>query len=225
MTSESGTHLTPVATLVIWMTCMAVGLIGLRIPYPRPWPAMPPAAPVMARLVNVQITAEPAPRLSQRTPMLPQANVVEPSPPPMPAPLAEPAEAPMMAIATPVPLKTISMPPPAPAPIAPVATVATTHPTPPTEAAPSVQQITFGQGEGAQPAPDYPIEAQLDGEQGTVVVQLTVAADGHVASAAVVSPSPWPLLNQSAVRAVRETWQFSAGPVRIFEVAIQFKGQ
>jgi TonB family protein len=88
--------------------------------------------------------------------------------------------------------------------------------------APTTQQLTFGQGEGSQPAPEYPIEAQLAGQHGVVVVRFAVDRDGNVTSAVPISPCPWPLLNQSAVRAIRETWHFQPGPVRSYEVSIQF---
>ena len=74
----------------------------------------------------------------------------------------------------------------------------------------------------SQPAPEYPIESQLAGQHGVVVVRFTVDQDGNVTTAQAIQPCPWPLLNQSAVRAVRETWHFRPGPVRAYEVSIQF---
>ena len=89
---------------------------------------------------------------------------------------------------------------------------------------PLVQHLTYGHGEGRQPAPIDPYEAALAHQQGTVVVRFTVDANGNVTGADAVSPSPWPLLNQAAVRAVRDTWHFSAaGAPRAYEVSIQFK--
>jgi protein TonB len=87
----------------------------------------------------------------------------------------------------------------------------------------SVIQLTYGEGEGEQPAPEYPSEAVRAGQEGTVVVRMTVAEDGRVTQAQAISPSPWPVLNSAAVRAVRSTWRFRRGPVRIYEVSIQFQ--
>lgn len=92
----------------------------------------------------------------------------------------------------------------------------------PSMAAPPTVGLTYGQGEGDQLAPEYPPEAVLDGEEGTVQVLMNVDEDGRVTSAEAISPCKWPLLNESAVRAVRETWRFGPGKKRRFEVSIQF---
>ena len=74
-----------------------------------------------------------------------------------------------------------------------------------------------------QPPPEYPPEAVINGEEGTVIVRLTVDQDGRVTDAVASSPCSWPLLNNAAVRAVRSTWRFQKGPVRSYEVSIQFQ--
>jgi TonB family protein len=88
---------------------------------------------------------------------------------------------------------------------------------------PAIIQLTFGEGEGRQPAPEYPPEAVIAGQEGTVIVRLTVDESGRVTDAVASSPSSWPLLNNAAVRAVRATWWFRKGPVRSYEVSIQFQ--
>jgi len=87
----------------------------------------------------------------------------------------------------------------------------------------AVQQLTFGQGEGRQPSPDYPTQAIQQHQEGTVVVRLIVADNGQVSSAEVTQRCPWPLLNESALRTVRQQWQFPAGRLRVYEVAIRFQ--
>ncbi|MGD0388050.1 MAG: TonB family protein [Tepidisphaeraceae bacterium] len=87
----------------------------------------------------------------------------------------------------------------------------------------SAIRLTYGEGEGEQPAPDYPPEAVRAGQEGTVVVRMTVGEDGRVTQAEAISPCPWPVLNSAAVRSVRTTWRFRKGPVRIYEVSIQFQ--
>jgi TonB family protein len=54
------------------------------------------------------------------------------------------------------------------------------------------------------------------------VVRLTVGENGRVLTAEALSPSPWPLLNEAALRAVRERWHFHSGPPRAYDVAIRF---
>jgi TonB family protein len=97
------------------------------------------------------------------------------------------------------------------------------------QAAPSQAQadatptrIVYGQGEGQQPKPDYPLEAQIAREYGKVLVRFTIGQDGSVTSAEAIQPCPYPLLNQSAVRTIREEWRFEPGPVRVREIIIEF---
>jgi protein TonB len=92
-----------------------------------------------------------------------------------------------------------------------------------TAAAPPVQTLTYGQGEGRQPAPRYPRRAIREGQEGTVLIRLSVNENGRVMSATAVSPSPWPLLNDAALEAVRQRWRFSPGSLRYFEVPIRFE--
>jgi len=63
---------------------------------------------------------------------------------------------------------------------------------------------------GSMPTPAYPAEARRLGQSGTLVVEFTVDSSGQVISAYAISPSPWPLLNQEAVRTVRR-WRFPPG--------------
>lgn len=51
--------------------------------------------------------------------------------------------------------------------------------------------------------PDYPRLAKLRGEEGDVVVEIQVGADGSVAQVAVVSSSGFPSLDEAAVKAAR----------------------
>jgi protein TonB len=86
-----------------------------------------------------------------------------------------------------------------------------------------VQSITYGLGEGKQPAPEYPSRAMREGQEGTVQILFAVAPDGHVLTAEISKASPWRLLNEAAVRAVRDRWRFRAGTARRYEVAIRFE--
>jgi len=195
MTSDSESQLLPEVTLVVWLACLAVGIAGWWLPYLRSRPPPKQPEPVQAELVDIKIAREPSLALP------PQA--VSPQPPSV---SALPAPTPAVSFVTPMEMRTLPS-------VKPVHAVA---------APPTTQQLIYGQGEAAQPAPEYPIEAQLAGQHGVVVVRFTVDKDGNVTTAQAISPSPWPLLNQSAVRAVRETWHFRPGPVRAYEVSIQF---
>ena len=91
------------------------------------------------------------------------------------------------------------------------------------QAVPAPQQLTFGQGDGRQPAPEYPVRARREGQEGTVKVRFLVGEDGRVLTAEAAAQSPWPMLNDSALRVVRERWRFRAGTLRNYEVAIRFQ--
>ncbi len=75
---------------------------------------------------------------------------------------------------------------------------------------------------GTMPAPRYPRESRRRGQEGTVVVEFTINASGKVSSVVAVKPSPWPLLNEEAVRTVRR-WKFPAGAVMKKQLPIVFK--
>ena len=75
---------------------------------------------------------------------------------------------------------------------------------------------------GRMSAPSYPPEARRKGQTGTVVVEFTVDSSGRVISAYAKSPSPWPLLNDEAVRTVRR-WKFPPGGVMKLQRPIVFQ--
>lgn len=137
--------------------------------------------------------------------------------------LPGPPELPEMAEATPLP-EIPDLPPPAPKQAGPRETSASPR------AARSHRGSTSGSGGsrgsagrgggsgmsdakrlagGRMPPPSYPGEARRKGQTGTVLVEFVVGADGRVVSAHAKRPSPWPLLNNAAVRAVRR-WRFPA---------------
>ncbi len=221
--------LVPVGTAALWMMCLAVGTIGLLIPYPLPRAPLKELAPVQAQLMHVQLMND-ASLPPEVGPPVPDEL---PAPPPPPAEnITAPAAPPLVAVAVPNPAIVMARPIQGPTTIVeprhatpPHSPVAATGPSiPATPRAPArPTHLTFGEGDGNQPAPEYPREARLARQQGTVLIQFTVGEDGRVQSARAVVPSPFPLLNQAALRAVREDWRFSAGAVRTFEVSIQFE--
>jgi protein TonB len=61
---------------------------------------------------------------------------------------------------------------------------------------------------GVNPKPPYPMLARRMGMQGTVVLRVHVRADGSVAEAALAQSSGSQLLDDSALKTVREQWRF-----------------
>ena len=208
--------LAAVFTLVCWLGCMAVGVLGLVIPYVRPSPPAPAAEPVIVETMKIELQDEPNPET---------AAVFEPktaTPPetmnltkiPAPIPVTQPS--PSIAFALPIeaPSRIVDARNAVPDRTEPEVAKGATH---------APELLTFGQGEGIQPAPEYPLRARRAGMEGTVLLRLTVDEEGRVVAVKMESPSPWPLLNESATRTVRERWRFSKGKLRVYEVPIRFE--
>jgi TonB family protein len=209
-----------VLTLVLWVSCLAVGWIGFTFPYARPLPK-PAEVPVIAQRIQVELTSDPLP------PAEPASTPPDPvAPPPLPDNTTVPTAPPLLAVAEPSPAIAFALPVEGPVRVVEAAQAAFVRPvapvTPAPAPAPAAQPLTYGQGEGRQPAPSYPLAARRQGQEGTVLVRFTVGENGRVLAAEAAQPSPWPLLNDAALEAVRERWRFRAGPVRVYEVAIQF---
>ena len=218
--SREADDFVPVLTFVIWTGCLLVGLAGAVFTYARPLPPAPEPPPVTAQILNVELMAADASPLPE--PSTP--NLLEP--PPL-TPPAIPSAPPPMAVAAPSPEIAFAVPIKAPARIVPVAEASfrnldapISEPTPTPLAA---RPLTFGQGEGKQPAPEYPRVALREGQEGVVTVRLSVGLDGRVLTAEAASPSAWPLLNDAAIRVVKNRWRFAPGVVRLYEVAIRFQ--
>jgi protein TonB len=162
-----------------------------------------PPQPIVAELVTLETLQEPAPVEAESPPRQDIHSG---------APLLPVVAAPSPAIPFALPVEGLVR----------IGSAAEAIPSAPTSV---VQRLTFGEGEGKQPQPEYPIEAQLAGQEGTVVVRFTIGPDGRVSDARAISPCNWPLLNQAAVRSVRDTWRFSPGPVRLREVSIQYQSK
>jgi protein TonB len=200
-----------VFTLVLWLGCVAVGLTGLIAGYPRVKPIHAAPAPRFETL-NVELTSARPPAAEPSPPTPPPSTAVMnlPAAPP-PLPVAE--RSPAIALAIPIETPTT------------VGRMAKTSATPAEAMAssPAPESLTYGEGEGRQPPPEYPARARREGQQGKVTLRLTVDAAGQVTAAEVVVPSPWALLNNAALAVVRERWHFRAGPPRVYDVVIRFE--
>ena len=212
-----------VLTLVLWLGCVTVGVLGLILPYQRPRPLVIVPSPVQAELVDVEMASIPLPA-PEPVPSLPTSRI----PAPAPAPMVIPEGTPLMAVAAPSPAIVFALPVEGTTRLVAPAQAAYVRPPTPAAAPPTplpAESLTFGQGEGRQPAPDYPRSAVREGQEGTVRVGLTVGEDGRVLAAEVVTASPWPLLNEAALRTVRQRWRFAPGTLRRYEVPIRFQLQ
>lgn len=213
-----------IVTTTIWTTCLAIGLIGIIIPYARPALAKKAEAPIQAELLNVELTDDPLPPLENSS--APPPDVL--TPPPSTKPTTPPSAPALIPVAAPSQAIAFALPVPGPTKI--VAADQASYSTPtetarPESAAPVVRQITFGHGEGKQQKPEYPARAQREGQEGLVRVVFTVGPDGRTVDAELAARSPWPLLNEAALKVIRERWRFAPGPIRRYEVPINFKLQ
>jgi protein TonB len=213
-----------VTTLALWALFLVVGLFGFVLPYWRPLPVsvVAPHPPVEAQLIDVSLSASTLP--DNEPARAPQDQA---TPPPMIENTPPVAAPPLLAVAEPSPAIAFALPVEGPVRVveaSQAAVSAQNAPANPVEnPRPAVQTLVFGRGEGVQPAPKYPPRAEKEGMQGTVFVQFTVGADGRVLAADASRPSPWKLLNDEAVRVVRDSWRFRPGAIRFYEVAIRFK--
>lgn len=222
-------HALNTGTLAAWLSVVGFGTVGELMPDPPPPPAAPPAVtatqwvePVIL-LDDTTATSEPA-----ATPPAPE--------PTAPEPLPAPPEMPQAVGLEPLPdLPNLPPPPPAATPASPTASAprpssprtGTTHP-------PSTAGSTAGSAGGSglstaariaagrMPSPTYPAEARRKGQSGTVTVEFTVDTTGRVIAAFATAPSPWPLLNEEAVRTVRR-WRFPPGGIMKLQRPIIFE--
>lgn len=70
------------------------------------------------------------------------------------------------------------------------------------------------------PEPEYPLAARRRGQQGTVVLNVTVSAAGRTTEVSLRQSSGFELLDRAALRAV-STWEFE--PARVGGVAVESK--
>lgn len=234
----------PSATLVLWTFTLTIGIVGLSWPRRHDTRAEREVSRVPSELLTISLTEEEpllaAVRVSPRVP-------THPSPPSAPPPAALPSLAPAPR------LESVMEPPSLPEfpsstrpmPSSPTSAVSSMSPVADSKASSSppsstgglsnvpsvpgvsaeapVQTLRYGEGEGRQPAPEYPASARREGQQGTVSVRFTVGTDGRVITAEAVRPGPWPLLTRAALDVIQHRWRFKVGDRRVFEVSIRFQ--
>ena len=176
--------------------------VAADVPGAAPGAEQPPAAELV-RLQLPEAVAEPPlqPQLAEK----PDFTAALPTPEPVPAP-------------TPVPVPVPAPPRPDP-PVRPVKpSPAVSAPAPAVKPLPSVDVASREGGGGggasghidAHPSldrpirPTYPIGARRRGEEGTVILDVNVAADGAASSVTLVSSSGFPELDRAAERAAAQ---------------------
>lgn len=68
------------------------------------------------------------------------------------------------------------------------------------------------------PEPEYPLAARRRGQQGVVILNVTVSPLGHAKEVSIKESSGYELLDQAALRAVK-TWEFE--PARIGSIGVE----
>jgi protein TonB len=175
---------------------VTVGLHGLLLAVALSVTVRPQMAQ-LAREIEVRL-------LEPRPPEPPAARPEPPKPPPRAArPVArpEPVPPPVMTAApeAPAPDSTFSVPPQPPAP--PV------EPAPRPAPAAAVSPARFDADYLHNPRPAYPVLSRRLGEEGRVVLNVRVLADGSPGRVEVQASSGYPRLDQAALEAVSR-WRF-----------------
>lgn len=230
-------HSLHIGTLATWLSVAGFGTVAVIVPSrPTPSAARPESLETQWIPQDFTLGGESSPALAG-----PTSETTDPDPAET---LPAPPEMPDLTEFDPLP--EVPEPPPAPAPTASGKSTASPRQTARTDAGArssrpargnpaSAQSATTGQpgggsglsnsarlAAGSMPSPAYPAEARRLGQTGTLIVEFTVDSSGRVVSAYAKSPSPWPLLNQEAVRTVRR-WRFPPGPVMKLQRPIVFQ--
>ncbi len=201
---------------------------------PAARPALPPAVPTDRAAAPAPLAPPPPPPEAARPP----SETAPPAPPPMPPvadaapapPMAPPAPS-----ADPVQAMT---PPPPPPPPKPTERPHPAHPAPTRMAKANPSQTSAARAPAAAPSPPaeppagpqlataalvpphplsaaagnhaplYPVAAMRRREQGRVVLDVDVTADGRADTVRVASSSGFPALDRAAIEAVR-LWRFN----------------
>lgn len=221
-------HALHIATLAMWLSVASFGIVNVTLPEWRAGPA--DTQEFDSALIQENFTLGDEGNSAATEDPQPIVAV------PITAPFATPPELPDLSPSVPlpeIPDGPIPLSPPSQPTVRPIPSKLATHPkslpTPsgPIEARNGVanqarieKSVATGSGlsdsarlaAGRKPKPNYPGEAKRKHQTGTVIVQFTVDARGRVISAFVQSSSPWPLLNDEAIRTVRR-WTFPPGAV------------
>lgn len=227
-------HALNTSTLAAWLSVTGFGAVGIFVPEWRWSPTPKNSEEIVTQVFDPVIllgagdVAESAVPATDQAPTLSTETL--PSPPELPE-LAEQAplpEIPSLPSPAPVPEKSGAKPNRDDAPQAPARKSGGSQTRNANSAAASgvanagpSQSDSARLAAGRMPAPIYPSASRQSGQVGTVTVAFTVDNSGRVISAQATKPTPWPLLNEAAVRAVRR-WKFPPGGVMKVQRPIVF---
>ena len=227
-------HAMNIGTLATWLSVAGFGTVGLFVP--QWWtgelltkpeesvldqgdievtdvnPDAPASFPLETREESPTPPAMPRFAENEALPDIPDLPTPTPTPTRMPMPLAKSADSSARPVTRPKPSVTAS------------GKSAPTDKTTNGNAGASGMSDAARLAAGHMPSPSYPPDARRKQQTGTVIVEFTVDSAGKVISAYAKSPSPWPLLNAEAVRAVRR-WTFPSGKVMKLQKPIVFQLQ
>lgn len=221
-----------------WAAGIALLFLGIGL-----YGAGQPLIPVVLESMPLPVSAEPVMIKEFQPPPAPAAaETVEPVPqdpvideieiPPVPE-IAVPITPPEMVEIT--PLEPISEPPkPKQLPVAPPSVrKPTPQARPPAQAsrltAPGTSSgsgaptLSSGSGKGRFPAPYYPASARKAGLQGTVLLLVTIEANGLPSSVTLSKSSGHAVLDTAARDGVLRRWRWPAGAVRSTLVPIRYR--
>lgn len=204
---------------------VAVGARTRRDAWARRRPSWPAIAFIVAvhAILIAAFVAQTAPLRVAKPPPAIVVSLVEPREPPNPPPPPKPRPSPAKAIA---PMPVVAPPPvvvpevprmqalPAitlpPSPPDPAPSPAVSAPVAPIAATPAIAPLVAPRFDAAyldNPAPRYPAIARRQGEQGRVLLRVSVTADGRAGSVEIAASSGSERLDRAALDAVRR-WRF-----------------
>ena len=110
-----------------------------------------------------------------------------------------------------VPPPEISIEQPAAASQTAITSVTSEKRAPPPPPAPKAEKVVILPKSIKYTQPDYPSASRRLGEEGSVVLELTVGEDGKIADAKVITSSGFPRLDEAAVKEALRRWRFNPG--------------
>lgn len=183
--------------------------------------AAPASAPEPSAKAVVVAPPAPAPSPPPITEEIPRAIIVTPTPIVEPAEPILPAPTPDVVTETVLPPSPI-IPPITPAPSSAARVGDNSSPTPGNNATTVTgKPLTLARPDHRKnPEPEYPLAARRRGQQGAVLLNVTVSTTGRATEITVKQSSGFDLLDQAAARAV-QTWEFE--PARVGGIAVESK--
>lgn len=220
---KTGPRSAAVLTLVVLAHAGALAAAVLLQQQPEPPLELPVISGVIIEAPPAEVMEAPSARVAPPEPKPVEQPKPKPQPKPQPKPKPKPVPPPPVvppppsenAIATPPPPEPVQQQaaPPPPAPSTPQAEEKDTLGAP-------VQPPRIDAKQRNNPAPAYPPLSKRRGEEGVVILELLITAEGRVSDLKVSQSSGFPRLDQAALDAV-ERWRYE--PARRNGVAIEYR--